>query len=96
MDKQGYVYILTNWNKTVLYVGVTSNIVKRIWEHKEKLVDGFTKRYNCKILLYYEVLDDIEEAIKREKQIKGWTRKRKEDLIKTKNPELKDLYDEIL
>jgi len=95
MNKQGYVYILTNWNKTVLYTGVTSDLVKRIWEHKEKLADGFSSRYNCKFLIYYEIFDDISEAIKREKQIKGWTRKRKEELINSMNPGWFDLYKEI-
>ena len=69
MNKQGYVYILTNKNNTTLYVGVTSNLVKRIWEHKNHVVDGFTKQYNLDKLVYFEVIDDIEMAIKHNKKI---------------------------
>lgn len=93
--KQGYVYILTNSRRTVLYTGVTSDIVKRIFEHKSKLTDGFTKKYNVDRLVYYEFFDDIESAITREKQIKGGSRKKKIDLIERMNPGWNDLYDEI-
>ena len=82
--------------KPVLYIGVTSNLRKRIYEHKNKMVDGFTKEYNIDKLLYFEVFDDIESAIMREKQLKNWRREWKIDLIKTMNPEFKDLYDGIL
>ncbi|MDO8658567.1 MAG: GIY-YIG nuclease family protein [Candidatus Levybacteria bacterium] len=94
--KQYYVYILTNKNNNVLYTGITSNLVKRIYEHKNKLADGFTKKYNASKLAYYEIFEDPENAIKREKTIKNLLRIKKIALIKTKNPEFKDLYDEIL
>ena len=93
--KQGYLYILTNNSHTTLYVGVTSDLVKRVYEHKNNLVEGFTKRYNLHNLVYYEVFDDISYAIAREKQIKGGSRQRKIDLINSMNKEWKDLYDEI-
>ena len=86
-----YVYILTNWNHRVLYVGVTNNINRRIWEHKQKQVEGFTKKYNIEKLVYFEVFEDVLEAIRREKQIKGWVRRRKIALIEKMNPEWKDL-----
>lgn len=84
-----------NERNTVLYIGITSNLIKRVWEHKQKIVKGFTEKYHVNKLVYYEVFSPPEEAIKREKQLKGWTRKKKENLIKKKNPELKDLYEEI-
>nr|WP_223144584.1 GIY-YIG nuclease family protein [Deferribacter autotrophicus] len=77
---------------TVLYTCVTSNLLKRVYEHKHELVDGFTKRYKIKKLVYYEVFDSIEEAIKREKQIKGGSRKKKIALIESINPNWSDLY----
>ncbi len=86
------VYILTNKNNTVLYVGVTNNLMRRIWEHKSKLIEGFTKKYNVDKLIYFESFDSPEEAIKREKQLKAGSRKKKIDLINNKNPEWKDLY----
>ena len=95
-EKQSFVYILTNKYNTVLYVGVTSNLVKRIWEHKNKLVDGFTKKYNVDKLVYYEVFEDIKEAIKKEKYIKGKKREYKIEIIKEKNQEWRDLYEEIV
>jgi len=93
--KQGYIYLLTNKNNTVLYTGVTSNLVKRIYEHREKLVAGFTRRYNIDKLVYYEIFDNIEEAILREKQIKGGSRKDKIKLIEKDNPNYRDLYGEL-
>lgn len=81
---------------TVLYVGVTDNLIKRIYQHKNKLVDGFTSKYNINKLVYYEIFEDIEEAIKREKQLKGGSREKKLELIKSKNPEFHDLYNEII
>ncbi|MGD9807274.1 MAG: GIY-YIG nuclease family protein [Deferribacterales bacterium] len=96
MSKRGYVYLLTNFDKTVLYAGVTSDLVKRVYEHKNKLVDGFTKKYSVDQLVYYEVFDDIEYAIAREKQIKGGSRKKKEDIINSMNPDWRDLYKDIL
>ena len=77
MEKQAYIYILSNRYNKVLYVGITSNLIKRAWEHKNKVVDVFTKRYNLNKLVYYEIYDDIETAINREKQIKSWPRKKK-------------------
>jgi putative endonuclease len=96
MDKQSYVYILTNYDKTTLYTGVTSDLVKRIYEHKHKFTKGFTSKYYVDRLVYYQVFEDINEAIRREKQIKGGSRQKKIDLINTFNPEWKDLYEEIL
>ena len=90
-----YVYILTNKGRRVLYTGVTNNIIRRVYEHKQKLVDGFTKKYKVNILLYYEIYDDIENAIKREKQIKAGPRKKKIELIERENAEWKDLYNRI-
>ena len=91
-----YIYILTNHSRSTLYIGVTSDLVKRIYEHKQKLHDGFSKKYNTTNLVYYEMYDDIEEAIKREKQLKKWNRKWKEDLIEKMNPDYRDLYEDIL
>ncbi len=96
MTKQSYIYIMTNYNKTTLYIGVTNNLVRRVYEHKHKLVDGFTKRYNLTILVYYEVFDNIENAIIREKQLKAGSRQRKIDLINALNPNWNDLYNSII
>ena len=96
MNKQGYIYILFNKRNGTLYTGVTSNLVKRIYEHKNKVVDGFTKKYNIDKLGYYEVFDDITSAIEREKQIKAGSRKKKLSLIESINPEWKDLYETII
>jgi putative endonuclease len=95
MGKQYYVYIMTNRNNTVLYTGVTNNLIRRIYEHKEKLVDGFAKKYNITKLVYYEVLEDIENAIYREKQIKAGSRQKKIDLINRMNRGWRDLYGEL-
>ena len=95
MNKQCYVYIMTNKNNTVLYTGITNNLKRRIYEHKVKLISGFTKRYNINKLVYYEVFDDIEYAILREKKIKGGSRQNKIDLINSINKEWKDLYDDV-
>jgi len=86
---------MTNKGNSVLYTGVCANLVHRIWQHKNKVVPGFTAKYNINKLVYYEVHEDINEAIKREKQIKGGSRKNKINLIKKKNPDFNDLYDEI-
>ncbi|MBK6912370.1 MAG: GIY-YIG nuclease family protein [Ignavibacteriales bacterium] len=86
------IYILTNKNNTVLYVGVTNNLTRRIWEHKSKLIEGFTKKYNIDKLVYFESFDNPRDAIKREKQLKAGSRKKKIDLINKINPEWKDLY----
>jgi putative endonuclease len=87
---------MTNKNNTVLYTGITNNLVRRVYEHKEKLIEGFTKKYNCSKLVWYELYNDSYNAISREKQIKAGSRKRKLELINTINPEWKDLYDEIM
>ena len=87
---------MTNKYNTVLYVGVTNDLVRRVYEHRNKLVKGFTAKYNIVKLVYYEIHEDIKEAIKREKQIKGWLRAKKEELIKTMNPSWKDLYEKIV
>ena len=86
-----YVYILTNWDDSVLYIGVTSNLTKRLYEHRNHLADGFTKRYNVHKLVYFEQTTDVNSAIAREKQLKGWTRKKKIDMISKTNPEWIDL-----
>lgn len=97
---------MSNFRKTVLYTGVTDNLVRRVYEHKQSfpfsdekrknnLVKGFTQRYYLHDLLYYDVFDDPTSAIEREKQIKGWVRKKKDELIVKFNPELKDLYEDI-
>jgi putative endonuclease len=90
-----YVYIMTNKRNTVLYTGVTNNLARRVHEHREKLAEGFTKRYNVVKLVYYEVFDDAESAICREKQIKAGSRLKKIRLIQSMNQEWRDLYDEI-
>ena len=95
-QKQGFVYILASKPHGVLYIGVTSNIVKRVWEHKQNTIEGFTKKYNVKQLVYYEVTESIESAIVREKQLKKWNRAWKVRLIESVNPEWKDLYSSIL
>ena len=95
MNKQGFVYFLTNKINTVIYTGVTSDLVKRVYEHKTEIVEGFSKKYNVNKLVYYEVFDDIEDAIIREKQIKAGSRKKKIELIKKNNPNFKDLYCEL-
>jgi putative endonuclease len=88
--KQYYVYIMTNRSKT-LYTGVTNDLIRRVYEHKNKMIDGFTKKYNIKKLVYYEETDDIQTAIAREKQIKGWLRSKKIALIESVNPKWNDL-----
>lgn len=89
-----FVYILTNWNNKVMYIGVTNDLKQRLYEHKHQLVDGFTKRYNVHKLVYYEHTTDIRAAIAREKQLKGWLRAKKNALVETMNPEWKDLSEE--
>ena len=91
MNKTCAVYIMTNYSESSLYIGVTSNLQKRVWEHKNKVVEGFTEKYNVDKLVNYETTDSIESAIKREKQLKNWHRQWKINLIKQGNPEFKDL-----
>ena len=86
-----YVYILTNWSNKVLYTGVTNNLERRLYEHKNKLVKGFTEKYNVNKLVYYDSTTDVKAAIAREKQIKGWTRNKKNALIENINPQWNDL-----
>ena len=94
---QYYVYILSNSNRNVIYTGVTNDLVRRVYEHKNHLDKGsFTSRYNVENLVFYEVTTDIDSAIAREKQIKGWNRKRKNELIESMNPKWMDLYESIL
>lgn len=90
-----YVYILTNWNNKVMYIGVTNNLKRRIYEHKNKLVEGFTKRYNLTKLVYYEHTTDVNSAVSREKELKGWRREKKNNLVIKMNPEWKDLSGEL-
>lgn len=96
MGRQPTVYILTSKRNGTLYIGVTSNLRKRVWEHKHDLVDGFTKRYQTHDLVFYELHDDISAAISREKQLKKWNRKWKLQLIEQSNPTWKDLWSEII
>ena len=94
-SKQYYVYILASKRNGTLYIGVTSDLLKRVYEHKKNLVDGFTKKYNVHKLVYYEINNNIEIAIKREKQIKKWNRKWKINLIESTNYNWRDLYFEL-
>ena len=93
--KQCCVYIVSSFQNRRIYIGVTSDLKKRIWEHKNKVVEGHTEKYNKNILVYFEIHNDIEQAIKREKQLKNWHRSWKINLIEEKNPEWKDLFEEI-
>ena len=95
MEKLYCIYIMTNKGNSVLYTGVTSDLRKRVCQHKNKLVSGFTSKYNVDKLVYYEVSSDSYSAISREKQIKAGSRKRKLDLINSMNPEWRDLYDDL-
>lgn len=94
--KQPAVYIAANQRNGALYVGVTSNLVKRIYEHKEGVIEGFTKKYGCKILVFYELYETMVSAISREKQIKGGSRKKKLILIETMNLNWRDLYKDVV
>ncbi|MBR0303956.1 MAG: GIY-YIG nuclease family protein [Clostridia bacterium] len=89
--KQYYTYILSNDYNNVIYIGVTGDLKRRLYEHKNQLIDGFTKKYNVHKLVFFESSNDPDTAIKREKQLKGWSRKKKNALIETKNPDWKDL-----
>jgi putative endonuclease len=96
MIKQPAVYIMANRRNGTLYIGVTSNLPQRVWQHRVGIVRGFTKRYGCKMLVWYELNSTMLEAIAREKQIKGGSRKRKLTLIETMNPTWRDLFEELL
>ena len=96
MDGQPAIYILASKRNGTLYIGVTSDIKKRVWEHREGVVDGFTKKYNVHMLVYYELFDEMYDAITREKRLKKWNRAWKIRLIEEKNPGWDDLWYEIL
>jgi putative endonuclease len=96
MVKQPSVYLLATKRNGTLYVGVTSNLIQRVWQHKNDLVEGFTKRYRVHMLVWYEQCDSMQEAIAREKAIKEWKRVWKIRLIETTNPQWRDLYEDIL
>ncbi|TET46906.1 GIY-YIG nuclease family protein [candidate division TA06 bacterium] len=93
--KQPAVYILASRRNGTLYTGVTTNLAKRVWEHKKDIIEGFTKKYGVHLLVYYELHDDIISAITREKQIKKWNRAWKLELIERKNPDWRDLWEEL-
>ncbi len=86
-----FVYIVSNFTRTVFYIGVTNNLERRIYEHQNGLIEGFTRKYQLKYLVYYETFSNIQDAIKREKQLKNWHRDWKINLIKSMNPEMKEL-----
>lgn len=86
-----YIYILANWTNSVIYIGVTNNLSRRLFEHKNKLLDGFTKKYNLDKLVYFETYNDINEAILKEKKLKKWRREKKNNLIESLNPGWRDL-----
>jgi putative endonuclease len=94
--KQPAVYILASKRNGTLYTGVTSDLLKRIWQHRNKVIDGFTQKYSVHMLVYYELADEMTAAISREKQIKGGSRAKKLAMIESVNPEWRDLYDDIL
>ncbi len=91
MSQSYYVYLLTNWNDQVIYVGVTNNLERRPYEHKYKLVQGFTAKYNVNKLVYFEETPDVNAALQREKEIKKWRREKKNNLVTSMNPEWQDL-----
>jgi putative endonuclease len=94
--KAYFIYIMTNKGRTTLYVGVTNSLVRRVSQHRKGEVEGFTRKYNLTLMMYYEKYDDVRDAIRREEQIKGWTRKKKEELINSKNPQWEDLAVSVL
>ena len=89
------MYFLANWNNKVIYVGVTNDLIRRVYEHKNGLAEGFTKKYHVDKLIYYEIWDEIEGAISREKQIKGGSRRKKDELVGKFNPRWEDLFDSL-
>lgn len=96
MERQPCVYLLASKKNGTLYIGVTSNLVKRVWEHKNNVAEGFTKKYNVHILVWYEVCETMESAIQREKTLKNWKRDRKKNMIQEMNPQWEDLYTDLL
>ena len=95
LSKQYYVYMMANRNNKVIYTGVTDDLMKRVYEHKNKLIKGFTGRYNVNKLVYYEICADVYSSVSREKQIKAGSRQKKVKLIESVNPEWKDLFHDI-
>jgi putative endonuclease len=94
-EKQYYIYIMTNKRNTVLYTGITNDLKRRVFEHQARIVEGFTKRYNINKLVYYEVSENAESAILREKQMTGSSRAKKIELVNIMNPEWSDLYNDL-
>ena len=88
------VYIMSNWNNKVVYIGITNNLERRVYEHKNKMIDGFTKKYNINKLVYFEQTNDVNSAIEREKQLKSWRREKKNVLINSINPNWNDLSED--
>ena len=95
MEKRGYVCIMASRRNGTLYIGVTSDLAKRVWEHREGRIDGFTKRYGCKVLVWFSVFGSLESAIRREKQMKEWQRAWKLRVIEEMNPDWNDLFESI-
>ena len=96
IEKAYYVYLMTNWNNKVMYIGITNNLERRIFEHKQKVGQGFTEKYNINKLVYYEQTSDIIEALNREKEIKKWRREKKNRLVVKTNPIWRDLSEDFL
>jgi len=94
--KKYYVYIITNKRNTVLYIGMTNNLLRRVYEHKNGLIGGFTKKYKCHKLVWYMETENVESAIRQEKRMEKWKREYKENVINKMNPGWRDLYEEIL
>ena len=95
LTKSYYVYLLTNWNNRIMYVGVTNDLIRRLYEHKNKLVAGFTAKYNLNKLVYFEEAQDVNVAIAREKEIKKWRREKKNKLVNGDNPKWQDLSETL-
>jgi putative endonuclease len=91
LNKNYYLYIITNWNNNVMYIGVTNDLVRRLYEHKNKFYDGFSKKYNLNKLVYFELFFNMSDAIRREKEIKKWRREKKNKLVESINPDWRDL-----
>ncbi|MGC9519868.1 MAG: GIY-YIG nuclease family protein [Desulfuromonadaceae bacterium] len=94
--KKPAIYILANKNNSTLYIGVTSNLLQRIYQHKNHHIEGFTKKYNVEKLVYYEIFADMDVAIEREKQLKNWKRAWKDELVESMNPRWVDLWDDVV
>jgi putative endonuclease len=96
MEKGGFVYIMASGRNGTLYIGVTSDLIARVWQHREGVVEGFTKKYGCKLLVWFERHDDIEAAIRREKQMKEWKRLWKLRVIEEMNPDWNDMFEPLM